>query len=79
MTLKIISPSETVYEGNTTMVTLPGAMGSFTVLRNHASLISALTAGTIVSRDEDTAEEHRFDIKGGIVDVDNNVVSVCIY
>ncbi|MEE1207513.1 MAG: F0F1 ATP synthase subunit epsilon [Muribaculaceae bacterium] len=79
MTLKIISPSETVFEGTTKMVTLPGAMGSFTVLRNHASLIAALTAGTIVSRDADSENTRSFEIKGGIADVDNNVISVCIY
>ena len=33
------------------MVTLPGTMGSFTVLRNHASLISTLTPGNIAYRD----------------------------
>lgn len=78
MTLKIISTTEVVFEGTVSMVTLPGVMGRFTVLRNHASLISALTAGNIVYRSDDGTES-LFAVSGGIVDVDNNVISVCVY
>ncbi len=78
MTLKIISTTEVVYEGEVTMVSLPGAMGRFTVLRNHASLISTLTPGAIAYRGADGVE-NSFDVKGGIADIDNNVVSVCVY
>ena len=39
MILKIISAVEIVFEGEITSVTLPGTMGAFTVLKNHASLI----------------------------------------
>ena len=60
------------------MVTLSGTMGSFTVLRNHASLISTLTPGNIAYRDE-AGQEGSFPIKGGIADVDDNVISVCVY
>ena len=52
-------------------------MGSFTVLRNHASLISTLVAGNI--RYVEDQHEETLAINGGLVDVDNNVVSVCIY
>ena len=60
------------------MVTLPGTMGSFTVLHNHASLISTLTPGNIAYREAD-GKEGSFHVKGGIADVDNNVISVCVY
>lgn len=78
MTLKIISAEEVVYEGQVNSVTLPGAMGSFTVLDRHASLVSTLTAGKIVFTDTEGATTTRA-ISGGLVDVDNNVVSVCLY
>ena len=77
MTLKIISAEDILFEGEVTSVTLPGAMGSFTVLRNHASLISTLMAGNI--RYVEDQHEETLAINGGLVDVDNNVVSVCIY
>lgn len=78
MTLKIISADAVLYTGKVSSVTLPGAMGEFTVLRNHASLLATLSAGTIRYTDEGGAEQSAT-VTGGIVDVDNNVVSVCVY
>lgn len=77
MTLKIISAEDVVFEGEVQSVTLPGTKGSFTVLHNHASLVSTLDAGQIrYAQDGQTVE---LPITGGLVDVDNNIVSVCIY
>lgn len=78
MTLKIISATDTVFQGEVSAVTLPGAMGSFTVLHNHASLVSTLTGGTIEFTDSDGHRDSR-DIPGALADIDNNVISVCIY
>lgn len=77
MTLRLISPADVVFEGQVDSVTLPGAMGSFTVLPRHAALISTLTKGQIVYTV--SAEEHSVATDGGLVDVNNDVVSVCIY
>lgn len=79
MTLKIISAQDILFEGEVSEVHLPGAMGEFTVLRNHAALVSTLTAGNVTYRSTDDNELHSVEISGGIADVDNNVVSVCIY
>lgn len=78
MTLKIISAKEIVFEGEAQSVTLPGTLGAFTVLDHHASLISTLAAGKIAYKDRDGAE-HVMEVPGGLADIDNNVVSVCIY
>lgn len=78
MRLDIISADQILFQGNVNQVTLPGEMGSFSVLKNHASLISVLVPGKIVYKDEDGAE-HTKEVKGGIADIDNNIVSVCIY
>lgn len=77
MTLRIISTADIVFEGSAESVTLPGAMGSFTVLPHHAPLISTLVKGDIVYRTGE--EEHSVATDGGLVDVNNDVVSVCIY
>ena len=45
MTLKIISAEQIEFEGTIESVTLPGVMGQFQVLKNHAALIAALKAG----------------------------------
>lgn len=78
MTLEIISPHEITFQGEVTKVTMPGVLGSFTVLKNHASLISVLDKGKIAYTTPDN-EDKEIKISGGIADVDNNVVSVCVY
>lgn len=78
MTLELISSHEILFRGEAESVTLPGALGSFTVLKNHAPLISVLTKGKVAYRTQE-GEEKSVEIKGGLVDVDNNVVAVCVY
>ncbi|MDE5688539.1 MAG: ATP synthase F1 subunit epsilon [Paramuribaculum sp.] len=77
MTLKIISAEDVIFEGEVTSVTLPGVMGEFTVLKNHASLVSVLDSGKITYVAD--GQPVTTVISGGLVDVDNNIVSVCIY
>ena len=76
MTLKIIYAQNIVFEGTVEMVGLPGEMGRFTVLPHHASLVASLVAGEVVY--SEGGERHQVEIEGGIVDVDNDVVSVCV-
>ncbi len=78
MTLKIISAEKIEFEGTVESVTLPGALGSFQVLKNHAALISSLVSGTMTYVVEDGKTETR-QIAGGVADIKNNVVSVCLY
>ena len=78
MTLEIISAHEVMFNGEADSVTLPGELGQFTVLRNHAPIISVLVEGKVSYRTSDGSEKD-LSIKGGIADVENNVVSVCIY
>lgn len=78
MTLKLISAEEVLYDGEVTAVTLPGTKGAFTVLRNHASLVSTLSKGKIAFTEPDGNVEERV-VGGGIADIDCNVISVCIY
>ena len=42
MTLNIISAEKVEFTGEVSKVTMPGALGLFTVLENHAALISSL-------------------------------------
>lgn len=78
MTLKIISAEDILFQGEVKAVHLPGAMGAFTVLPGHASLISTLTPGKV--RYTTPAEgEQSVEIGGGIADIDSDVISVCIY
>ena len=47
MHLVIVSPERMLFDGKVSQVTLPGEMGEFQVLTNHAPIISSLVAGKI--------------------------------
>ena len=55
--LHIISPEGTLVDAAVSAVTLPGSVGPFEVLKDHAALISSLEQGEIVYVSEGT--EHR--------------------
>ncbi len=76
MKLEIISPEKKVFTGEVDSVNLPGAAGSFTVLPHHAALISSLKAGIITYTVN--GHETKVNVDSGFVEVNNNVVSVCI-
>ena len=78
MTLEIISSSSVLFKGEATSVTLPGVKGSFTVLKNHAPIISVLAKGKVSYRTEN-GDDKEIEVKGGLVDVENNRIAVCIY
>ena len=47
MYLEIVTPEAILYSGEVTSVTVPGVMGEFQMLENHAPIISLLGAGNI--------------------------------
>jgi F-type H+-transporting ATPase subunit epsilon len=74
MTLEILTPDKKVFEGEATSVTLPGTLGFFEILNNHAPIISTLNDGKLTVRDG--GKEDIFLIKGGVVEALNNKVTV---
>jgi F-type H+-transporting ATPase subunit epsilon len=75
MQLEIITPEQTLFSGEVSLVQMPGIDGSFEVLNDHAPLISALAAGKV--KIQDAAKQLRyFEIKGGVVEVLRNKVLV---
>ncbi|HEY4322495.1 MAG TPA: F0F1 ATP synthase subunit epsilon [Mucilaginibacter sp.] len=76
MTLEILTPDKTVYEGEATSVTLPGTLGFFEILNHHAPIISTLEDGKVTVRNGvgPTAKEDIYFIKGGVVEASHNKV-----
>ena len=74
--LRIIAPDRMVFEGDVESVTLPGTVGSFTVLNNHAPIISSLENGKISYRDANGQTE--VGVRSGFAEVRNNVLSICV-
>ncbi|SHE43783.1 F-type H+-transporting ATPase subunit epsilon [Bacteroides luti] len=77
MKLEILSPERTLYKGDVDVVTLPGTLGRFTILQDHAPMISSLKEGIIRIKPYE-GEEVELSIKGGFVEVKRNEVSVCV-
>ncbi|WP_306551114.1 ATP synthase F1 subunit epsilon [Daejeonella sp.] len=75
MKLEILTPDKKVYEGEIRSVTVPGTMGSFEVLKDHAPIISTLEDGKVIIRKDNSSVETIF-IKGGVIEVLNNSIMV---
>ena len=74
--LHIVSPEGTLVDKAVSAVTLPGTIGPFEVLKNHAAIISSLTSGDIIYVTE--GRESRLTIAEGFVEVRDNQVDVCV-
>lgn len=68
--LEIISPIKTVFQGEVSSVTVPGTLGSFQVLKNHAPLVSSIEIGMIRIKQNSVTLE--YSTSGGIFEVKKN-------
>lgn len=74
--LKIVSPEKIEFEGEVVSVLVPGTLGSFEILDNHAPIISSLNKGNVVY---ETAEgKIELAIIAGFVSVKQNQVNLCV-
>lgn len=72
MTLKIVSPERIEFEGKVESVKVPGMLGNFEILTNHAPIISSLKKGIV------EYDGKQLEILGGFVAVQKNEVSICV-
>ena len=75
--LKIVSPEQVFYEGEIESIVVPGTLGRFEVLVGHAPIISSLEKGSVEYTTLD-GEKTQFDILGGFVEVQKDVISLCV-
>ncbi len=68
MKISVLTPDKEVFQGNIVSVKVPGVLGQFQVLKNHAPIVSSLEEGVV---EIVTAEgEHRFfDEESGSIQV----------
>lgn len=74
--LRIVSPEKVEYDGVVESVLVPGTAGQFEILNDHAPIISTLQKGVV----EYATKEGKvsLEILGGFVEVQKNVVSLCV-
>lgn len=74
--LKIVSPEKVEYDGVVESVLVPGTMGQFEILNDHAPIISTLKKGVVEYVNQEG--KNSLNILGGFVEVQKNVVSLCV-
>jgi len=74
--LNIISAEKKLFSGVVSSVVIPGISGSFGVHPDHAPLISPLKEGIITYLENGV--EKTLEVNGGIVEVNNGVVTICV-
>ena len=47
MFLEIVTPEASIFQGDVDSVTVPGVVGEFQILNNHAPIVSLLQAGNV--------------------------------
>jgi F-type H+-transporting ATPase subunit epsilon len=74
MKVSVISPERTVFEGGADMVVAPAWDGEIGILRGHAPTLVLLGKGRLRVTDGTHARE--FNVTGGFLQVENDVVTV---
>lgn len=77
LSLQLVSPDEEHFVGNIEMVVLPGEEGDFTVLVDHAPIITYLRPGGITILTEEGKELSYF-VASGFVKVESNKCKVLV-
>jgi F-type H+-transporting ATPase subunit epsilon len=70
---EVVTPEKILFDGPVGMVDLPGASGRFTILRDHAPIISTLTKGNIRIIGKDGVERHFPCLQGVAECIDNHL------
>ncbi len=74
LNLEIITPNKPIFNEVIESVTIPGTMGNFQILKNHAPLISTFDFGVVNIKSG--GKLNYFSTSGGTVEVNNNKVLV---
>ena len=75
MILEIITPENQLFNGEVNSIKVPGTIGDFEILNNHAPIISSLKEGEIRIISIDNKVE-KFQINGGVIEMKKNKIIV---
>lgn len=77
LTVDIVGPDSVLWSGQAERVSAPTVEGDIGLLANHEPLLSVLRAGSVRVHAGD-AEAQRFDVAGGFISFDHNVITVVV-
>ena len=77
MQLEILTPEKKLFSGDVYGVQLPGTVGLFELLDNHAPIVSSLSKGKLkILKDKSSTET--YNIESGFVEMLNNKATVLV-
>lgn len=79
MQVSVIQPLKVIFEGNASLVELPGEDGEFSVMDFHQTFISKLTRGRLRIKTAQNAQELVIEINEGMARMSRNELVVLAY
>ncbi len=77
LSISIVTPSETAFEGKALSVAVPGSHSPFQVWYNHAPIISSLDIGVVKIEDENNNVRY-YAAREGFIEVLKNNVNIVV-
>jgi len=74
--VEVLTPSKSIFKGEVVSITIPGTLGGFQVLYNHAPLISSFEIGKVKIQEQNGSDPVIYATSGGKVEVLNNKVTI---
>jgi len=78
LTIRVISPDRTVWDGPADEVILPSTTGQLGVLSGHAPMLTALDTGVMRVRVEKNASWQSIALLGGFAEVEEDEVTILV-
>ena len=72
---ELVSPERQLLSGEAIKAVVPGSEGQFTVLQNHAAMVTTLRSG-ILDIEMSDGEQHRILVRGGFADCHQNGLTI---
>ncbi|MEY8849885.1 F0F1 ATP synthase subunit epsilon [Psychroserpens sp. XS_ASV72] len=81
MYLEIVSPEATLFSGEVTSIAVPGVMGEFEMLNNHAPIVSILREGNVkingsITLDEEVEDKFKKTDKGYWLPINSGTIEM---
>lgn len=76
LTLRVLAPDQSVYDGNADEVILPSTTGQLGILTGHVSMLTALDPGVVRLRQAGAWQS--IAVSGGFAEVQSNEVTVLV-
>lgn len=74
LNVSVISPVKKLYTGEADYVRIPGTVGSFGIMKNHAPLVAQMDVGILEVKKG--SEVFKMVVDGGFIEVQSNIVNV---